>query len=164
MLVRDCIRAFSQREDEETVKLCRPNSAAFQAGLEYAVKEKLQIELLRVTVSETKLFSGFSLNDHMGLYITVLTERRGSITTAVREAENRLNMNELTGRRDDTSLQGTVTITAAAKKAEEEEDVIMRAVILQLIDTTVSAFNLAFLMGMEAAAAPQRYLLLTRKH
>ncbi|EQL36882.1 hypothetical protein BDFG_01520 [Blastomyces dermatitidis ATCC 26199] len=127
------------------------------------MKEKLQIELLRVTVSEIKLFSGFSLNDHTGSYITVLTERRGSVTTAVREAENELNTDKLISRRDDISLQGTVTITVTAKEAEEEEDMTMKAVLLQLIDIAVSAFNLAFLAATEAAATPQRHLLLTRK-
>ncbi|KMW68994.1 hypothetical protein BDDG_13188 [Blastomyces dermatitidis ATCC 18188] len=61
-------------------------------------------------------------------------------------------MNELTGRRDDISLQGTVTTAAAAKEAEEEEDMTMRAVLLQLIDAAVSVFNLAFLAVTEAAA------------
>ncbi|KMW68321.1 hypothetical protein BDDG_12734 [Blastomyces dermatitidis ATCC 18188] len=73
---------------------------------------------------------------------------------AVREAGNRLNMNELTGRRDDISLQGTVTITAVTKEAEEGEDVTMRVILSWLIDTAASAFNLAFLMATEAAAAP----------
>ncbi|EEQ83589.2 uncharacterized protein BDCG_00394 [Blastomyces dermatitidis ER-3] len=63
-------------------------------------------------------------------------------------------MDELTDRRDDISLQGTVTIITAVKEAEEEEDVTMRAVLLQLIDITVFTFNLAFLTVMEAAAAP----------
>ncbi|OAT07321.1 hypothetical protein BDBG_16816 [Blastomyces gilchristii SLH14081] len=50
----------------------------------------------------------------------------------VREAEKGLDMNELTGRRDDTSLQGTVTTTAAAREAGEEgeEDVTMRVMLL----------------------------------
>ncbi|KMW69303.1 hypothetical protein BDDG_13458 [Blastomyces dermatitidis ATCC 18188] len=71
----------------------------------------------------------------------------------MREVRDELNMDKLTSRRDDTSLQDTATITTAAKEAGEEEDVIMRAVLLQLIDTAVSAFNLAFLAVMEAAAA-----------
>ncbi|KMW66879.1 hypothetical protein BDDG_11769 [Blastomyces dermatitidis ATCC 18188] len=53
-------------------------------------------------------------------------------------------------RRDNTSLQGTATSTVAAREAGE--DVMMRAVLLQLIDVT--AFNLAFLTVTEAAAAP----------
>ncbi|EGE82361.2 hypothetical protein BDDG_05305 [Blastomyces dermatitidis ATCC 18188] len=60
-------------------------------------------------------------------------------------------MNELISRRDDISLQDMMTITTAAKKAEEEEDVTMRVMLLQLIDTAASAFNLAFLTVMEAA-------------
>ncbi|OAS99633.1 uncharacterized protein BDCG_16235 [Blastomyces dermatitidis ER-3] len=71
---------------------------------------------------------------------------------AVRETENELNTDELTDRRDDTSLQGTVTTVTAVKEAGEEEDVIMKAMLLQLIDTAVSAFNLAFLTVMKAAA------------
>ncbi|KMW67467.1 hypothetical protein BDDG_12137 [Blastomyces dermatitidis ATCC 18188] len=62
-------------------------------------------------------------------------------------------MNELIDRRDDISLQGMMTIITTVKEAEEEEDVTMRAVLLQLIDTAVSASNLAFLMATEAAAA-----------
>ncbi|KMW69297.1 hypothetical protein BDDG_13452, partial [Blastomyces dermatitidis ATCC 18188] len=120
--------------------------------LRYAVKEKLQIKLLRVTVSEIKLSSDSSLNDHTGLYATVLTERESSVVTAAEEAENRMNTDELISRRDDTSLQGTVTTVTAAKEAGEEEDVVMRAVLLQLIDA--AAFNLAFLTVTEAAATP----------
>ncbi|KMW67021.1 hypothetical protein BDDG_11865 [Blastomyces dermatitidis ATCC 18188] len=48
----------------------------------------------------------------------------------VREAENRLNTDKSTGRRNNISLQDMMTITAAAKEAGEEEDVIMRAVLL----------------------------------
>ncbi|EQL29633.1 hypothetical protein BDFG_07789, partial [Blastomyces dermatitidis ATCC 26199] len=110
------------------------------------------IKLLRVTVFEIKLFSDISSNDHTGSYVTVLTGKRGSITTAVKEAENELNMNELTGRRNDISLQGTVTTAVAAREAEEEGDVTMRVMLPRLIDT-VSAFNLAFLTVTEAAAA-----------
>ncbi|EQL28578.1 hypothetical protein BDFG_08700 [Blastomyces dermatitidis ATCC 26199] len=80
----------------------------------------------------------------------------------MRETENRPDTDELISRRNNTSLQGTATTAAAAKKAEEEEDMTMRAVLPQLIDTAVSAFNLAFLMITEAAAASQRHLLLTR--
>ncbi|EQL32368.1 hypothetical protein BDFG_05493 [Blastomyces dermatitidis ATCC 26199] len=72
---------------------------------------------------------------------------------AMRGAENRLNMNESISRRDDTSLQDTVTITAAAKEAEEEEDVIMRVMLSQLIDAAAFIFNLAFLTVTEATAA-----------
>ncbi|KMW68347.1 hypothetical protein BDDG_12752 [Blastomyces dermatitidis ATCC 18188] len=75
------------------------------------------------------------------------------IATAVRKAENRLNTDESTGRRNDTSLQGTATITTAAKEAEEEEGMTMRAVLSQLIDTAVFTFNLAFLTVTEAATA-----------
>ncbi|OAT03028.1 uncharacterized protein BDCG_17899 [Blastomyces dermatitidis ER-3] len=69
-------------------------------------------------------------------------------------AGDRLDTDKLTDRRDDISLQGMTTITAAAKEAGGEEDVTMRAVLLQLIDTVISVFNLAFLMAMKAAAAP----------
>ncbi|KMW67742.1 hypothetical protein BDDG_12289 [Blastomyces dermatitidis ATCC 18188] len=73
---------------------------------------------------------------------------------AVREAEKELNMDELTGRRNDTSLQGMVTTAAAAREAgEEEEGVKMRAVLPRLIDTVTSAFNLAFLTVTEAITA-----------
>ncbi|OAT06176.1 hypothetical protein BDBG_16567 [Blastomyces gilchristii SLH14081] len=50
----------------------------------------------------------------------------------------------------------------AVRDAEEGEDVTMRVILLQLIDTVISAFNLAFLMITEAAATSQRCLL-TRK-
>ncbi|OAT02856.1 uncharacterized protein BDCG_17808 [Blastomyces dermatitidis ER-3] len=81
----------------------------------------------------------------------------------MRGAEDRSDTDKLISRRDDTSLQDTVTITAAAKEAGEEEDVTMRAVLLWLIDTIISTFNLAFLVTTEAVAASQRHLLLTRK-
>ncbi|OAT14505.1 hypothetical protein BDBG_18063 [Blastomyces gilchristii SLH14081] len=73
---------------------------------------------------------------------------------AVRGVRNRLNTDESISRRDDTSLQGIVTIITAAKEVEEEEDVIIRAVLSQLIDTAVSAFNLAFLVVTEAVTTP----------
>ncbi|OAT02608.1 uncharacterized protein BDCG_17675 [Blastomyces dermatitidis ER-3] len=73
---------------------------------------------------------------------------------AVEGAEDELNTDELTSRRDDTSLQGTVTTITAAKEAGEEEDVTMRAVLLQLIDIIIFTFNLTFLTVMKAAAAP----------
>ncbi|EGE79351.2 hypothetical protein BDDG_02290 [Blastomyces dermatitidis ATCC 18188] len=141
---------ITEREDEEITELCRLNSAASQAGLRHAVKEELQIELLRVTVSEIKLSSGFSLNDHTGSYVTVLTEGGGSVAMAAGRAGDRPDADTLTGRRDDTSLQGTATSTVAAREAEE--DVTMKAVLLQLIDT--AAFNLAFLTVTKAATAP----------
>ncbi|OAT01589.1 uncharacterized protein BDCG_17149 [Blastomyces dermatitidis ER-3] len=114
----------------------------------------MKIELLEVTVSETKLFSGSSLNDHTGSYATVLAGGGGSVAIVVRGAENRLDMDELISRRDDISLQGMVTITAAVKEAGEEGDVTMRVMLSQLIDTAVSTSNLAFLAAMKAAAAP----------
>ncbi|KMW68608.1 hypothetical protein BDDG_12916 [Blastomyces dermatitidis ATCC 18188] len=58
---------------------------------------------------------------------------------AVREAENELNADTLTGR-----------ITTAVREAEE--GVTMRAELSQLIDT-VFTFNLAFFAVMEIAAA-----------
>ncbi|OAT10858.1 hypothetical protein BDBG_17423 [Blastomyces gilchristii SLH14081] len=65
------------------------------------------------------------------------------------------DMNEPTGRRDDTSLQGMVTTTTAVREVEEgEEDVAMRAVLPRLSDAAVSAFNLAFLIVTETAATP----------
>ncbi|EEQ89528.1 uncharacterized protein BDCG_04648 [Blastomyces dermatitidis ER-3] len=112
------------------------------------MREELQIELLRVTVSETKLSLSSSLNDHMRSYITVLTERRGSVTTVVRRAGNRLDADAPVSRRDDISLQSMATFTAVIREAEE--DVMMRVMLLQLIDTVT--FNLAFLTVTEAAA------------
>ncbi|EEQ83657.2 uncharacterized protein BDCG_00462 [Blastomyces dermatitidis ER-3] len=67
----------------------------------------------------------------------------------MRRAENKLNADELTGRRNDTSLQDMAITAAAAREAEE--DVTIRAVLSQLI--TVTVFNLAFLIIMETAAA-----------
>ncbi|OAT00147.1 uncharacterized protein BDCG_16492 [Blastomyces dermatitidis ER-3] len=84
----------------------------------------------------------------MGLYVTVLTEKRGGVTTAVRGAEDELDADTLTGR---------ITVTAR----EAEEGVTMRAELSQLIDI-IFTFNLAFLMVMEITAASQRHLL-TRK-
>ncbi|OAT13835.1 hypothetical protein BDBG_17924 [Blastomyces gilchristii SLH14081] len=78
---------------------------------------------------------------------------------AVRKAGDRLNTDASAGRRDNTSLQDTATITAAVR--EVEEDVIIRAVLLQLIDI-IFTFNLAFLTVMKTAATSQRCLL-TRK-
>ncbi|EQL29808.1 hypothetical protein BDFG_07619 [Blastomyces dermatitidis ATCC 26199] len=89
----------------------------------------------------------------MGSYTTVLAGGGGSVATAVRGAGNRPDTDELISRRNDTSLQGTVTTAAAVKEAGEEGDVIMRVMLSQLIDTAVSAFNLAFLAATEAATA-----------
>ncbi|OAT04353.1 hypothetical protein BDBG_16237 [Blastomyces gilchristii SLH14081] len=80
---------------------------------------------------------------------------------AVREAEDRLSADAPASRRNNTSLQGTATTIMAAR--EVGEDVTMRAVLSWFIDTAASAFNLAFLMITETAAASQRCLLLTRK-
>ncbi|OAT05221.1 hypothetical protein BDBG_16437 [Blastomyces gilchristii SLH14081] len=88
----------------------------------------------------------------MRSYITVLIEREGSVATAVKEAGKELNTDKSTGRRDDISLQGTATTAAAVRDAEERENVIMRVILLQLIDAAASAFNLAFLTVMKAAA------------
>ncbi|KMW67300.1 hypothetical protein BDDG_12036 [Blastomyces dermatitidis ATCC 18188] len=96
-------------------------------------------------------------------YATVLTERESDVATAAERAENRLNTDELTDRRDNISLQGTATIITGSKEAEEEEDMTMRVILSQLIDVTVFTFNLTFLTVTEAAAASQRCLL-TRKH
>ncbi|KMW69385.1 hypothetical protein BDDG_13536 [Blastomyces dermatitidis ATCC 18188] len=83
----------------------------------------------------------------------MLIEREGGVATVIREAEKELDMNKLISRRDNISLQSTVTITAAVREAEEEEeDVTMRAVLLQLSDTVIFIFNLAFLTVMKAAA------------
>ncbi|EEQ84322.1 uncharacterized protein BDCG_01127 [Blastomyces dermatitidis ER-3] len=124
------------------------------------MREKLQIKLLRVTVFRIKLSLKFSLNDHTGSYITVLIERESGVTTVMRGAGDESDTDELTGRRDDISLQGMATTITAAR--EVEEDVTMRAVLPRLI--TAATFNLAFLTVMKAAAASQRHLLLTRKH
>ncbi|OAT07657.1 hypothetical protein BDBG_16882 [Blastomyces gilchristii SLH14081] len=69
----------------------------------------------------------------------------------IREAEKELNADELISRRNDISLQDAAT-TATAIRDVEEEDMIMRAVLLQFIDTAVFIFNLAFLTVMKAAA------------
>ncbi|OAT01965.1 uncharacterized protein BDCG_17316 [Blastomyces dermatitidis ER-3] len=73
--------------------------------------------------------------------------------TVMREVRDRIDTDELISRRNNTSLQGAVTITTAAKEAEEEEDVTMRVILSQLIDTVIFIFNLTFLAVMEAAAA-----------
>ncbi|KMW68175.1 hypothetical protein BDDG_12621 [Blastomyces dermatitidis ATCC 18188] len=112
------------------------------------MRGKLQIELLRVTVLRIKLFSEFSLNDHTESYAIMLIER-DSVTMMMRRAGNELNTDTSAGRRNNISLQGMATFTAAVREAGE--DMIMRAVLLQLIDITV--FNLTFLTVMKAAAA-----------
>ncbi|EQL29662.1 hypothetical protein BDFG_07756, partial [Blastomyces dermatitidis ATCC 26199] len=108
------------------------------------------IELLRVTILRIKLFSGFSLNDHMESYITVLAEKGGGVAMVMRGAGDRLNTDTSVSRRDNISLQGTATTTTAA--GEAGEGVAKGAVLPRLIDTT--AFNLTFLAVTEAAAAP----------
>ncbi|EQL28802.1 hypothetical protein BDFG_08487 [Blastomyces dermatitidis ATCC 26199] len=95
----------------------------------------------------------------MGSYATVLTGRGGGVATVVKGTGNELDMDTPAGRRNDTSLQGMATSTAAAREAGG--GVTMRAVLPRLIDITIS--NLTFLTVMEAAAAPQRHLS-TRKH
>ncbi|EQL28068.1 hypothetical protein BDFG_09149, partial [Blastomyces dermatitidis ATCC 26199] len=120
------------------------------------------IELLEVTVSRIKLFPGFSLNDHTGSYITVLTEGGGGVTTVTEKTENELNTDKLISRENDISLQGTVT-TAMAVREAEEGGMTIEAVLSQLIDITVFIFNLTFLTVMKTAVTSQRYLL-TRKH
>ncbi|OAT02241.1 uncharacterized protein BDCG_17460 [Blastomyces dermatitidis ER-3] len=73
----------------------------------------------------------------------------------VKKAGEEPDTDKLISRRDDTSLQGTVTITTAAREAgEEEEDVEMRAVLSQLSDIIIFIFNLAFLTVTEATATP----------
>ncbi|KMW68937.1 hypothetical protein BDDG_13143 [Blastomyces dermatitidis ATCC 18188] len=71
----------------------------------------------------------------------------------VREVRDRSDIDELISRRNNTSLQGTATISTAVKEAGEEEDVIMRAVLSQLIDTVIFTFNLAFLTVTETITA-----------
>ncbi|OAT03929.1 hypothetical protein BDBG_16146 [Blastomyces gilchristii SLH14081] len=83
----------------------------------------------------------------------MLIERGGGIATVMRRAEDRPDADKLVSRRDDISLQDTATISAAVRDAEERENIIIRAVLLQLIDTAVFTFNLAFLMIMKTAAA-----------
>ncbi|EQL31029.1 hypothetical protein BDFG_06569 [Blastomyces dermatitidis ATCC 26199] len=123
------------------MRLCRLNSEAFQAELRYAAEEKLQIKLLKVTVLRIKLSSESSLNNHMRSYVTVLIEERSSVAIMMRRAGNELNADELTGRRNNISLQGIATTAAAVRDVEEEEDVIIRVMLLQLIDTAVFIFN-----------------------
>ncbi|OAT01739.1 uncharacterized protein BDCG_17218 [Blastomyces dermatitidis ER-3] len=67
----------------------------------------------------------------------------------MRETENELDTDTSAGRRDDISLQSMTTFTTAVREAGE--DVMMRAVLLQLIDTVI--FNLAFLAVMKTTAA-----------
>ncbi|OAT03930.1 hypothetical protein BDBG_00583 [Blastomyces gilchristii SLH14081] len=105
----------------------------------------------QAAISAIKLFSEFSLNHHTGSYITVLVGKRGSVTTAVRGAEEGPDTDKLASRRDDTSLQGTATTTTITREAGG--GVTMRVMLPRLIDTAVSAFNLAFLTATEAAAA-----------
>ncbi|OAT09047.1 hypothetical protein BDBG_17151 [Blastomyces gilchristii SLH14081] len=73
----------------------------------------------------------------------MLIERGGGVVTAVKEAEKELNTDELISRRDDISLQDTVTVITVTREAgeEEEEDVIMRVMLLQFIDITVFTSN-----------------------
>ncbi|EQL37064.1 hypothetical protein BDFG_01674, partial [Blastomyces dermatitidis ATCC 26199] len=113
------------------------------------------IKLLRVTVPRIKLSLSSSSNDHTGSYATVLVGGGGGVATVAGGAGKGLNMNESISRRNDTPLQGTATTAAAAREeGGEEEGVTIRAVLLQLSDTAVFIFNLAFFAVMEAAAAP----------
>ncbi|OAT03446.1 hypothetical protein BDBG_00163 [Blastomyces gilchristii SLH14081] len=141
--ITEIIEVREEKEDKKTAELCELNSAVSQAELRHAVKEELQIELHEVTVSEIKLSPDSSLNDHTGSYITVLTERRGSITTVMRRAEKELNTDKSISRRDDISLQGMMTITTATREVEEgeEDNVTMRAVLLQFINIIIFIFN-----------------------
>ncbi|OAT07983.1 hypothetical protein BDBG_16927 [Blastomyces gilchristii SLH14081] len=59
----------------------------------------------------------------------------------VRGAEKGPDTDKLTGRRDNTSLQGTAATTTAARDARERGDAIIRAVLPWLIDTAVFTFN-----------------------
>ncbi|OAT02954.1 uncharacterized protein BDCG_17853 [Blastomyces dermatitidis ER-3] len=86
----------------------------------------------------------------MGSYVTVLTEREGSVATVAERVRDEPDTDTPVSRRDDTSLQGTATFITAVREAGE--DVMMKVMLLQLIDIT--AFNLAFLTVMKAAAAP----------
>ncbi|OAT05912.1 hypothetical protein BDBG_16511 [Blastomyces gilchristii SLH14081] len=87
----------------------------------------------------------------------MLTEREGDITMMMRETEKELNTDKLISRRDNISLQDTVTITAVIREVEEEEeeeeDMTMRAALLQSVDTAISVFNQAFLTATEITAA-----------
>ncbi|OAT11237.1 hypothetical protein BDBG_17472 [Blastomyces gilchristii SLH14081] len=69
----------------------------------------------------------------------MLIEGGGGVAMAVEEAGNEPDTDEPTSRRDNTSLQCTVTTATAVREAEE--DVTIRAVLSQLINTAVSAFN-----------------------
>ncbi|OAT13881.1 hypothetical protein BDBG_17927 [Blastomyces gilchristii SLH14081] len=72
----------------------------------------------------------------------MLTEKKSSVTIAVRETENRLNTDELISRRNNISLQDMMTTAAVIREAEEEEeDVTMKVILLQFINTVISAFN-----------------------
>ncbi|EGE82791.2 hypothetical protein BDDG_05735 [Blastomyces dermatitidis ATCC 18188] len=108
-----------------------------------------------IEIREVREEVKFSLNDHKESYTTVLIEREGGVATVVKRSEEELNTDKLISRENDISLQGTVTTAAAAREAgeEEEENVIIRAVLLQSVNTTVSAFNQAFLTVTETAAA-----------
>ncbi|KMW66674.1 hypothetical protein BDDG_11660 [Blastomyces dermatitidis ATCC 18188] len=70
---------------------------------------------------------------------------------AVRGVRDELDTDKSISRRNDTSLQDTVTTTTAAKEAGGEEDMTMKAVLPRLIDAVTSASNLAFLTVTEAA-------------
>ncbi|OAT04305.1 hypothetical protein BDBG_00884 [Blastomyces gilchristii SLH14081] len=83
----------------------------------------------------------------------MLIEKRDSVAIVMREVENEPDTDKPAGRRDNTSLQGTATTAVTAREAEEREDVIMKVMLLQLIDTAVFIFNLAFLTVTETAAA-----------
>ncbi|KMW67504.1 hypothetical protein BDDG_12158 [Blastomyces dermatitidis ATCC 18188] len=73
----------------------------------------------------------------------MLIEREGSIATVIRETEKESDTDELISRRDDISLQGTVTAAAAAREAgeEEEEDMTMRVMLSQSVNTAIFASN-----------------------
>ncbi|KLJ12848.1 hypothetical protein EMPG_09231, partial [Blastomyces silverae] len=65
------------------MRLCRLNSTVFQAEFRYIMREKLQTELIQVTVLRIKSFSESALNNLTELYIIILIDRESDVITAV---------------------------------------------------------------------------------
>ncbi|KLJ05429.1 hypothetical protein EMPG_11087, partial [Blastomyces silverae] len=66
------------------MRLCELNSIVSQAELRHITEEKLQTELIQVTVFRIKSFSESTSNDLTELYIIILIDRENSIITAVK--------------------------------------------------------------------------------
>ncbi|KLJ11915.1 hypothetical protein EMPG_12934, partial [Blastomyces silverae] len=99
------------------------------------IKEKLQTELIQITVLRIKSFSEFTLNDLTELYTIILIDRESSVTIVTERREREKNLL-------------TADISTADIITADTEDVIEEVKLLRLTDIT--EFNLIFLTIIEA--------------